>query len=294
MEVRLLRAFVTLAGHRTFGATAEVLSITQPALTKQIQALEAQVGGPLFHRGRQGAEPTELGRALLPDAQEIVDRADALRLRARRITEGGTSHLSIGFGMSSIDLAPRDVAEFRRRHPGIGVTLDDMSSSVQVDRVRRGELDAGYVRLPTGDGLEVLELGGDTLALASPPDPTRRPPIAPADIGAAMEEYGLVQLSRAKGPGLADQVDAYLAACASRPEVIQHANDLQTVLALVAAGVGAALVPERVRGIAPAQVSITPIDHPAARWRVGVVWDPDRPPRALTTFLDVVRSLPRT
>ncbi|MGW6916256.1 LysR substrate-binding domain-containing protein [Kitasatospora sp. NPDC054939] len=52
--------------------------------------------------------------------------------------------------MSSIDLAPRDVAEFRRRHPGIGVTLDDMPSSVQEERVRRGELDAGYIRLPAG------------------------------------------------------------------------------------------------------------------------------------------------
>ncbi|MGV9266936.1 LysR substrate-binding domain-containing protein [Kitasatospora sp. NPDC003701] len=293
MEVRLLRAFVTLDDHRTFGATAEVLSITQPALTKQIQALEAQVGGLLFKRGRHGAEPTELGRALLPDAREIVERADALALRARRIADGGTGHLSIGFGMSSIDLAPRHVAEFRRRHPGIGVTLDDMSSSVQVERVRRGELDAGYIRLPAADGLKVLELSSDTLALACPPDRDRRPPVDPTDVGAAMEEYGLVQLTRARGPGLAGQVDAYLAACGLHPDVVQHADDLQTVLALVAAGVGAALVPERVRGIAPAHVSITPIDHPAARWQVGVVWDPDRPPRALTTFLEVVRALAR-
>ncbi|MGW6916255.1 LysR substrate-binding domain-containing protein [Kitasatospora sp. NPDC054939] len=130
------------------------------------------------------------------------------------------------------------------------------------------------------DGLKVLELSSDTLALASPPDRSRRPSTDPRDVGAAMEEYGLVQLARVKGPGLAGQVDAYLAACELRPEVIQHANDLQTVLALVAAGVGAALVPERVRSIAPAQVAITPIDHPAARWQVGVVWDPHRPPPA--------------
>jgi DNA-binding transcriptional LysR family regulator len=285
MEDRLLRAFVAVADHGTFGAAAGALSLTQPALTKQIQALESRVGGPVFERGRHGARLTALGRALLPDARDVVDRLDALALRAARLTAGGPRRLNLGFGLSSIDIAPRAVAAFRRLRPDVAVTLDDMASSVQIERLRRGQLDAGFVRLPAAPELELLELGSDRLALAVPPgtDPTPGP-------DALIERHGLVRLARAKGPGLARQVDTYLAAAGRRPNTVQYAHDLQTVLALVAAGIAPALVPASAHAIAPDRISLLPIDHPAARWHIGVVWSQPVPAPPLAAFLDLLRD----
>jgi DNA-binding transcriptional LysR family regulator len=287
MEDRLVRAFVAVADHGTFGAAARALAVTQPALTKQIQALEARIGGAVFRRGRQGAQLTPLGRTLLPDARDAVERLDAFELRARRLTAGGAGRLALGFGLSTIDIAPRAVAEFRRRHPDVGVTLDDMATAVQLERLRRGQLDAGFVRLPVGPDLSVLELGGDELLLAVPAGVDPEP-----GVRALVARHGLVSLTHSKGPGLAGQVDHYLKAVGIRPRVLQRANDLQTVMALVAGGVGVALVSAGARVVvAPDRVRWLPVDHDAGRWRIGVVWASGEPAPALAAFLEVTREL---
>ncbi|GAA1987729.1 LysR family transcriptional regulator [Catenulispora subtropica] len=287
MEDRLVRAFVAVADHGTFGAAARALAVTQPALTKQIQALEGRIGGALFRRGRLGARLTPLGRTLLPDARDAVERLDAFELRARRLTAGGAGRLALGFGLSTIDIAPRAVAEFRRRHPDVGVTLDDMATAIQLERLRRGQLDAGFVRLPVGEDLSVLELGGDHLMLAVPANVDPAP-----GVRALITTHGLVALAQSKGPGFVDQVEGYLAAEGIRPRVLQRAYDLQTVMALVAAGVGVALVSAGARVVvAPERIRWLPIDHEAARWRIGVVWGSGEPPAALAAFLEVTREL---
>ncbi|MFI6583215.1 LysR family transcriptional regulator [Embleya sp. NPDC050493] len=330
MDVRLLRALVAVADSGGFGVAAGRLSITQPALTKQIQALEAEVGGALFTRGRRGAEPTRLGLALLPDARELVRRVDVLNRRAAQFRRGEAGTLAVGFGLSGIDLAPQAVAAFRRRFPGVGITLEDMSSDAQVEAVRAGDLDVGFVRLPAPDDLGRLVVLTDTLAVASPGDQDP-PPTDAVGVAAWLRGRPVVRLTRAKGPGLVRQIELFESEFGARPELVQEASDLQTVLALVAAGVGAALVPAGAADIAAATVTVTPIESgggssggldggaggesgrgsdggadggtlgrfggertggsDAVSWRIGAVWDPARPTRVRDNFLAVVRDL---
>jgi DNA-binding transcriptional LysR family regulator len=279
MEDRLLRAFVAVADHGNYGAAARTLAVTQPALTKQIQALESRVGGTLLRRGRHGAELTALGRALLPDARDAVERLDAFALRARRLTASPV-RLAVGFGLSTIEIAPRAVAEFRRRCPGVGVALDDLSSAVQLDRLRRGELDAGFVRLPVDNDVSVLELGEDELMLAIPEnvDPT-------SGAEKLIKELGLICLIRSENPGFAALIDNYLEAVGLRPRILQRAQDIQTVLALVSAGIGAALVSARAGAIRPG-LRLLPVGHPAARWRIALAWAQRDPSPTLATFIE--------
>lgn len=289
MKIRHLRAFLAIAEHGSFGHAADHLLLTQPALTKQVQSLEAQLGGRLFTRGRQGASLTALGRLLLPDARETVRRADLLTLRARRAAHGELGRLSAGFGLSSIQIAPRAVAAFRRRYQDVSITLDDMSSSSQIQRLLRGDLDIGFLRLPAGEGLQELTLHHDRLALATPsgyvvPDPG-------TDTALWLTAQNAVRLARAKGPGLADQIERFCLAVGAHPDVVQEAHDLQTVLAVVAAGVGIALVPASAINIAPLSVTITPIRHDAAVWRVGAAWNPARATPMVANFVAVVREV---
>jgi DNA-binding transcriptional LysR family regulator len=163
-----------------------------------------------------------------------------------------------------------------------------MSSQEQLDRLRAGELEVGFVRLPDEDGWGRLILGTDCLALASADhgDPS---PSDPADISRWVDRHDFVQLVTARGPGLAGQINRFCAAAGVRPGIVQEAHDLQTVLAPVAAGTDASFVPASAARIAPPPITITPLRHPAAEWRIAAVWNPGHPPLA-ASFLDLVRD----
>lgn len=287
MEIRLYRAFATAARHATFGAAAAELSLSQPALTKQIQALERDVGAALFLRGRNGAQLTSTGRLLLPDAVELVARADRLSARLRGVASGHSGQLAIGFGLSSIAIAPAGVAAFRKAFPGVAVTLEDYSSSEQIDLLRQGQLDFGFVRLPVPDGLAGVTVASDCLALASPAA-VRAPVRTARALGEWLEAHDLVSLTTVRGPGLASQVVSLLDELGGRVTVVQQAGDLQTVLALVAAGIGSALVPASAVSVAPPGVVLTPITEPATDWGVGLVWNPDATSPLARAFIDAV------
>lgn len=282
MDRRLL-AFTTIARHGGFGSAARSLNLTQPSLTKQIHSLERELGGRLFTRGRHGAALTGFGRALLPQAQDLLAEADGFQRRARLLATGENGSLALGFGMSSIEVAPRAVAAFRRRYPRVETSLEDLPSTELLDRVRGGDLHAAFVRMPAGTGLREEVLCHDRLAVAALGH-------APAEAGWLAAQH-LVRLAERKGPGLAGQIDRLCTAWQVRPGTAQVTHDLQTVLALVAAGVGPALVPASAAAIAPASVSLTPIAHPAAAWDVGLVTSPAHEAAVTTNFLEVVRGL---
>lgn len=275
MDVRLLRAFLAVAEVGAIGVAAQRLMISQPALTKQLQSLERQVGGTLFRRGRHGAGLTEFGHALLPEARDLVLRADAFSRRAERLARGELGRLAIGFGLSSIEFAPRVVAAFRRRYPEVEVRLDDLPSTVQRERLRDDRLQVGFVRLDASVPSPYRIVGTDRLAIAIGPDADPPDRSEPRDWLAGRP---LVGLTPDRGPGLAGQIERLGLGWSLGLSVIQEADDLQTVLALVAAGVGAALVPASGRGIAPDGVRLFPIMDPAAAWRVAVLWRPDHAP----------------
>src|ERR1700761_6528455 len=131
MELKLLRAFLAVAELRHFGHAAEALYVSQPALSKQIVALEASLGARLFERGRHGAELTVFGEAFLADAEALVRDADNILARAREASSGTRGYLRVGLGLSTLTEAPQLIAQFRKLHPNVSVTLNDLSSAEQ-------------------------------------------------------------------------------------------------------------------------------------------------------------------
>jgi DNA-binding transcriptional LysR family regulator len=287
MDLRLLRTFVTVARLRNFGAAADELATSQPALTRQIQVLERRVGSLLFTRGRHGARLTPAGELLLPDALDLLERSEAFDRRAVQVAAGDEGSLAIGFGLSAIDLAPRAVALFRTRWPGVSISLDDMSSAVQCERLLAGSLQIGFVRLPVPAGLERLRLRKDRLALALPAGQD-----VPRDIGRWLDDRPLVRLTPSRGPGLTAQINGLYAELGCHPQVLQEAADLQTVLALTAAGAGPSVVPQSAERIAPPELRLTPLPGRAAAWWIGAAWSTRTPltERFLKAAAEVARS----
>jgi DNA-binding transcriptional LysR family regulator len=286
MELKLLRAFLTVAELRHFGHAAEVLCVSQPALSKQIGALEESLGARLFERGRHGAELTTFGAGFLPDAQSLVRDADEIYSRARESSSGTRGYLRVGLGLSTLTLAPQLIAEFRGQCPKVSVTLNDLSSAEQGRRLLAGKLDVGFLRLPADSGLDAFAVLDEALALAVPQH--ARWKRIPTNLE-ELNEQGFIGLARGRGPGLAAQIDRWCSEHGFVPRVTQQADDIQTVLAAVAAGVGAAFLPSRTQYLLR-DARVLPLRGAAAQWQVGLAWQAERDDPVMTRFVEFVRA----
>ena len=286
MELKLLRTFLSVVELRHFGRAADALHMSQPALSKQIGALEASLGAKLFERGRHGAELTRFGEIFLPDAQALVYDADEILARAREAGSGRLGHLRIGICLSVLTIAPQIIADFRQQYPGVAVALSDLSSAEQTRRLLAGKLDVGFMRVPSVDGLSSLRVVEETLALALPPRLERVR--LPSDFG-KLNEIGFLALRRARGPGLAAQVEDWCREQGFIPNVTQQADDVQSVLASVAAGVGVAFVPSRAQHLLR-DATVQPLRGKCAKWRVGLVWADAQKNPVTSRFVSFVRT----
>ncbi|MDX6316226.1 MAG: hypothetical protein QOF44_5690, partial [Streptomyces sp.] len=156
VDLRKLRYFVAVAEESHFGRAAERLHITQPVLSRQIRALEHELGAQLFTRGKQSTELTAAGRQLLEDARPLLATAQALRRRVQRAAHGA-SMFTVGF-MPGITVTGA-VRAFSARHPELSVQVVRTSWGDQVQGVHEGLLDVSFVRLPVDHrGLELRPL----------------------------------------------------------------------------------------------------------------------------------------
>src|SRR4051794_10082733 len=147
LELRLLRSLLAVAEERHLHRAAERLSLSQPALSRQMQTLEARVGAPLLVRQPRGVELTEAGRVLVADARRLVVESDRALDRTRRAARGELGHVSIGFIASAADrvMAPL-LRTFVDRYPGVSFSLTERAWTQQVEGLETGADDVAFVR----------------------------------------------------------------------------------------------------------------------------------------------------
>jgi DNA-binding transcriptional LysR family regulator len=289
MDIRLLRSFLTLANLGHYGRAADILYMTQPTLSKQIVNLEKELGGRLFERGRHGAQLTAFGALFLPDASRLIRETDGILQQARRASLGERGQLRIGFGLSTLELAPQAIARFSRKYPDIAITLNDYASQDQAQRLLAGELELGFLRLPTDTGLAVLPLMEERLALAVPAaSQWQSIPISLEDLN----HSGFIALNSHRGPGLAAQIQRWCNSHQFNPRVIQNCDDIQTILAIVAAGLGVAVLPCRAHLLLHKQVRMLPIQEQLASWKIGLAWNPLKDHSAVARFVEFISTQP--
>lgn len=159
--IELLRHFVAVAEAGTFTAAARRVHLSQPALTASIQRLEALVGGAVLVRGRRGAEPTDVGRALLPHARAALVAVEDGKRAVAEVLGGAKGELRVGAGTTAITyLLPPIVAGFRRRYPGVALALFERGQDALVESFEAGELDLAIATgpIPGAEPFRVDEL----------------------------------------------------------------------------------------------------------------------------------------
>ena len=276
LETADLLAVVALADALHFGRAAERLHVSQPALSKQIQRVEAKVGGPLFVRGYRDVQVTEAGRLLAANARHVLQSSQGALDLARRAARGEAGLLKVGFGIATIfDLLPDVLLRFRRAHPGVEVRLQDMSTPSQLAALVGGDLDVGFVRLPVSNpNIAVRPVLRDRLVAAMPPATRWNAAAGLRSLGG----HPFVVCARSSSASYYDHVVSVCRAAGFAPSIVQETDELYTVLALVRAGIGVALVPAAARGMRLDGIRFRDVALPQAQWDIGVAWRRDLAP----------------
>ncbi|MDF2894097.1 MAG: LysR family transcriptional regulator [Rhodococcus erythropolis] len=261
-----LESFIAVAETLHYGHAAERLSITQPPLSRRIQALEKELGVELIDRTGRGVELTPAGRAFLGDARKILGMSDQAALSARRVPTGETGTVKLGFtGSAAHSVLDSIVEATRARLPGIDLVLRERVSGTQVEELRSGALDLGLLRPPVPAGaLETSLLQREPLMLAVPldhrlADSSRNPTITDLD-GEALVMYSPAEARYFYDLLVSTFLDAHIA-----PRYVQHISQVHTILALVKAGLGIALVPAAATAMEVRGVELREIDGIEAR-----------------------------
>ncbi|RQS69473.1 LysR family transcriptional regulator [Burkholderia sp. Bp8963] len=264
MELRQLRYFIAVAEEMNITRAAERLHMTQPPLSRQLQAIEDEIGLPLFERGARPLKLTEAGRVFYAQAKRLVDQADELGPLTRRLAQM-SERIVIGFVPSTLYGALPDVIRaFREAQPGVELSLIEMFTLEQLGALKGGRIDIGFGRLRFDDDQLVREALIEEKLIAALPaghplaDPDR--PLALADVAGET----LIVYPSTPRPSFADQQLSALRDGGLAPAAVHEVRELQTALGLVAAEVGVSLVPESVEGVRVKGVVYRRLPEPVA------------------------------
>lgn len=261
MDLRQLRYFNALAETLNFHRAAERLHISQPPLTVAIRKLEEDLGVALFERDPRGVRLTTAGLAAVAPAREALAAAEKVREAVRQGAAGLRGRLSIGFIGSAIgELLPRIVSPFRHAYPEVELALEEMNSVEIVRAIAARRLDVGLVRLPVMDSapvaIDVIETDELVAVLPASDVLARRKTL---DLG-ALADRSFIIYSPVSVLHAAIRLACHRAGFT--PRVAQEAVQVQTILSLVEAGLGVALIPGRSARFAGEGVRIVTLSDP--------------------------------
>ena len=293
LDLRQLRYFLAVAEELHFGRAATRLHMTQPPLSQTIQALEEALGTPLFLRSRRSVALTPAGQALLPEARRMLAQAAELPELVRRAASGESGRLSLAF-VSSADYSvlPPFLRSYRAQFPQVQISLQEATSDVQVDDLLHHRVDCGLLIAPLPDKaraeLDYLKVLDEPLILA-----------APAGLGALgtgpiwlkdLPPLPLIIFPRPIAPSLHDAILACFRGAALTPAIGQQAIQMQTIVSLVSAGMGLALVPQSVSNLRRPGVEYRALRDVSPQVETGLAWRRDNRSPVLLGFLDLLRK----
>lgn len=294
LELRQLRYFVTVAEELHFGRAAKRLHMTQPPLSQTIMVLEEVLGATLFDRNRRGVALTAAGTALLPEARRLLAQANELSELVKRAAQGKTGKLVLAF-VSSADYSvlPPFLRTYRVAYPQVQIALREATSDLQLEEMLNGRIDAGLLIPPLPEKakaeLNYLPVLNEPLLLATPADLPELKNKQKADLN-SLPPLPLIIFPRAISPGLYDTILTLFHDNGLTPEIGQEAIQMQTIVSLVSAGMGMAIVPQSVGNLRRPGVEYRPLIQSTPLVETGLAWRRDNNSPVLKGFLDLMRK----
>lgn len=246
MELRHLRYFLAVAEEGNFTRAAARVGIAQPPLSQQIQALEKELGTPLFRRTHQGAELNEAGEAFLADVRRVLADVDAAVDSVQRAARGERGRLRLGFTASAAfnPVVPKLIRRFQRAWPQVTIVLLETNTIGLLKAMESGQLDAAFIRPSslTPVGLNLLHFPDEPMKIALPAAHRlagrARLPLS------ALAGEPFILFPRSFGPSLYDEIAQACRLAGFTLQVSQEAPQMASICNLVAAELGVSVVPQ--------------------------------------------------
>lgn len=292
-DFRQLRYFVAVAEELSFTQAAIRLHLSQPPLSQQIQSLEKDLGVRLLERNKRNVALTEPGRVFLEEARQILAKADEARSHVVAAAAGFSGQLRLAYtvSVSFHPALPQTLLRYGQIAPNVGLQLSEMYTQLQFDALLAGQIDVGFVRdepKRSQDArklrLNVIDREPLLIALPSGHPLANRCSVRLAEVAGD----AFVSQPRELAATLYDRLVTLAARAGFEPRIGQHAQQINGLLALVAAGLGLALVPATMRSVRLAGVSYVPLEDPDAYLLLAVACRSDDHSPALQQFLSTV------
>lgn len=290
LKIDELRSFLTLSEQLHFRRAAEILHVSQPALSKQIHRLEDRLGGQLLIRRSGGVHLTPAGHVLVQHARQIIEDSASAERVTRLALKGHAGILRVGFGIAVLARGlPNLMLRFRKRFPNVDLSVRNMSTSDQLEALNTRKIDVGFVRLPVrSPGIATIPVVKERLmiVLSEHAAHDRKKGLA------AFSDAPFILPWRADSASFYDHVFRTCRAAGFVPKVVQEVDVFFTVLNLVRAGLGVSIAPSAVRLMRVPQIRFTETRVPEAEWSIGIAWNREGARSVLVeNFIQMARKL---
>ncbi|TAE54207.1 MAG: LysR family transcriptional regulator [Oscillatoriales cyanobacterium] len=285
-----MRYFIAVAEELNFTRAAERLHMAQPPLSQQIQHLEAELGFQLFRRTKRTVVLTEAGQVFFEESQKILLQVDRAIQLGKQTSRGELGQLTVGFVSSAAhNVVPAILQAFRTRCPAVKLELHELTTNEQLQRLRFGRIDIGFVRPPIEeDGINSEIVFREPLIVALPETHylADRAVVELRELSA--EPF--ILFPRSLAPGLYDPIVSLCLQEGFSPIAGQEAIQMQTIISLVAAEMGVAIVPASMQNFQRTGVVYKHLQEPSPIVSIALIWR-DNPTPAVQRFLQTARDL---
>lgn len=288
MDLRKLTYFVATAEELHFGRAARRLGLSQPPLSMQLRALELDLGVRLFDRDNRNVALTKAGVVLLAEARRILAQVEQARLLVERTARGEDGALSIGFiTPAEYSFLPALLRDFRRGYPKVGLRLRELMTDAQLLELSQGTLDIGFLTGPVMNSkLAHREVAAESLIAAIPTGHRLARSSSRLSVRQLASEDVII-FPRSVAPTLFDETLAFCQQAGFSLRIAQEVSQSQTIVSLVSAGLGVAIVPASMRHLRRKGVVYRAFSERAPRLHAFAVWSPDRMSPALERLLEL-------
>jgi DNA-binding transcriptional LysR family regulator len=289
MELRHLRYFVTLAEELHFGRAAERLHIAQPPLSQQIRQLETELGFELFHRTKRNVQLTEAGEVFLSHVQQIFQQLQQAIQIGQQTSRGEVGKLVVGFVSSATyNILPTILKAYRSNVPGVSLELHELTTNQQLDWLSEGRMDIGFIRPPVEDNRFSWETIFQEPLMVALPEIHQLADKSYVSLTSLVNE-AFILFPRKLAPGLYDLIISLCQQAGFSPNVAQEAIQMQTIVSLVAAEMGVAIVPASLQNLQRTGVVYKNIEESTSKVAIAMIWRSNEASPTVQKFLEIVR-----
>jgi DNA-binding transcriptional LysR family regulator len=295
MELRHLRYFIAVAEELHFGRAAKRLNISQPPLSQQIMQLEKEIGVRLFDRIKRHVEITPAGMVFLEEARRIMVLSEEAVRRTIRADKGEIGRLAVGYiGSANYSVLPQVIREFRKRFPDVDLSLAELNTSNQIEALREGRIHVGFMRPPRGienEDLSVEPVFREPLMVAIPRNHHIRGETSIPLRMLAKESF--IMIPRHRGTAYFDYIIALCQKEGFSPRIVLEASQFHTIIGLVAAEIGIAIVPASAQSSRFKGVVFRTLEG-GAETILNIAWTSNNLSLVLHNFIRVTREVVRS